>query len=126
MGVSAVPAVRRRDWRIAAGLSLLPGAGQLYNGQPRKALFYALATLLTIGPAVLLITFGERIGAGLLQQKSFATFLLLALGSVLLFLLVFVLGLYFWASAVVDAWYSARELSAGTPGAENRWWFFHL
>lgn len=126
MGVSAVPAVRRRDWRIAAGLSLVPGAGQLYNGQPRKAVFYALATLLTIGPAVLLITFGERIGSGLLQQKSFATFLLLALGSVLLFLLVFVLGLYFWASAVVDAWYSARELSAGTPGAENRWWFFHL
>ena len=119
-------ALRHRDWRIAAGLSLLPGAGQLYNGQPRKALFYGLATLLTIGPAVLLITFGERVGSTLLAHQSFATFLLLALGSVLLFLLVFVLGLFFWASAVVDARYSARELSAGVAGADNRWWFFHL
>lgn len=119
-------AVRRRDWRIAAALSIVPGAGQLYNGQPRKALFYALATLLTIGPAVVLITFGERIGSGLLEHQSFATFLLLALGSVLLFLLTFVLGLYFWASAVVDARYSARELSDGVSGADNRWWFFHL
>ena len=119
-------AVRRRDWRIAAALSVIPGAGQLYNGQVRKALFYAVATLLTIGPAVLLITFGERLGSGLLERHSFGPFLLLALGSVLLFLLVFILGLYFWASAVVDARYSARELTAGVPGADNRWWFFHL
>jgi hypothetical protein len=126
VGVSAVAAVRRRDWRIAAALSIVPGAGQLYNGQPGKAVFYALATLFTIGPAIVLITFGERIGSGLLEHQSFATFLLLALGSVLLFLLTFVLGLYFWASAVVDARYSARELSDGVPGADNRWWFFHL
>lgn len=119
-------AVRRRDPRIAAGLSLVPGAGQLYNGQARKALFYALATLLTVGPAVLIITFGEQLGAGMLERHSFAGFLLLALGSVLLFLLVFVLGLYFWASAVVDARESARELSEGVPGADDRWWFFHL
>jgi hypothetical protein len=124
--VSAVTAVRRRDWRIAAALSIVPGAGQIYNGQPRKAVFYGLATLFTIGPAVLLITFGERFGSSLLQHQSFAIFLLLALGSVLLFLLAFVLGLYFWASALVDARYSARELSAGVPGADNRWWFFHL
>ncbi|MBJ7610137.1 MAG: hypothetical protein JF887_12005 [Candidatus Dormibacteraeota bacterium] len=117
---------RPRDWRIAAALSILPGGGQVYNGQPRKAVFYFLTTVLTLGPAVLLITVGERLGSGLLQQRSFAPFLLVALGSVLLFLLVFVLGLYFWASAVVDARYSARELSAGVPGADNRWWFFHL
>jgi hypothetical protein len=124
--LTAVAAVRHRDWRIAAALSIIPGAGQLYNGQPRKAIFYALATLLTIGPAVLLIAFGERLGSPLLQQHSFAPFLLVALASVLLFLLVFVLGLYLWASAVVDARYSARELNAGVPGADNRWWFFHL
>jgi hypothetical protein len=124
--VSVVAAARSRDWRVAVALSIVPGAGQLYNGQPRKAVFYALATLFTIGPAVLLITFGERIGSALLQQQSFATFLLLALGSVLVFLLAFILGLYFWASAVVDARYSARELNDGVPGASNRWWFFHL
>lgn len=126
MGVQALTTVRRRDWRVAIGLSVLPGAGQLYNGQARKAVFYLLATVLTIGPAVLLITFGERAGSHLLEGHAFAAFLLLALGSVLLFLLVFVLGLYFWASAIVDARYSARELSAGVPGADNRWWFFHL
>lgn len=124
--MTTVAAVRRRDARIAAGLSVVPGAGQLYNGQARKALFYALATLLTVGPAVLIITFGEQLGAGMLERHSFAGFLLLALGSVLLFLLVFVLGLYFWASAVVDARESARELSEGVPGADDRWWFFHL
>ncbi len=126
MSATSVGVVRRRDWRVATGLSILPGAGQLYNGQARKGLFYALATLMTLGPAVLLITFGERAGAGLLQSHALAGFLLLALGSVLLFLLVFVLGLFFWASAVVDARCSARELSEGVPGADNRWWFFHL
>ena len=119
-------APRRRDWRLAVALSVVPGLGQIYNGQARKAPFYALATLLTIGPAVLLITFGERFGSHLLEQHSFAPFLLLALVSVLLFLVVFVLGLYFWASAIVDARCSARELSQGVDGADNRWWFFHL
>ena len=117
---------RRRDWRIGVALSVLPGLGQLYNGQPRKALFYFGATLLTIAPAVLLIMFGERAGASLLEGKAFAGFLLLALLSVLVFLLVFVLGLYMWASAVVDARQSARELNDGVEGADNRWWFFHL
>lgn len=117
---------RRRDWRIGVALSVLPGAGQVYNGQPRKAVFYFLATLLTVGPAVLLIMFGERAGSSLLEGKAFAGFLLLALVSVLVFLLVFVLGLYFWASAIVDARQSARELNEDVPGADNRWWFFHL
>ena len=38
---------------VAAGLSIIPGLGQLYNGQPRKALYYFLWTLCTIGPAIL-------------------------------------------------------------------------
>lgn len=124
--MGAVGTVRHRDWRIAIALSVVPGAGQLYNRQARKALFYLLATALTIGPAVLLITFGERAGSSLLEGHAFTGFLLLALASVLLFLLLFVLGLYFWASAVVDARCSSRELSEGVPGADNRWWFFHL
>lgn len=126
MMTATIPPVRRRDWRVASGLSLVPGLGQLYNGQPRKALFYLLATAACIGPAVVLIMWGEGLGSGLLRGRSFGGFLLLALSSVLAFLVVFVLGLYFWASAVVDARCSALELTEGVPGADNRWWFFHL
>ncbi|MHB8717640.1 MAG: hypothetical protein ACYDAC_01945 [Candidatus Dormibacteria bacterium] len=117
---------RQRDWRIGVALSVVPGLGQVYNGQPRKAAFYFLGTLLSIGPAVLLITFGERAGSSLLEGRAFAAFLLLALASVLVFLLVFVLGLYLWASAFVDARHSALELNQAVPGAAGRWWFFHL
>lgn len=117
---------RHRDPRISVALSVLPGLGQLYNGQPRKALFYLMATLFTVAPAVLLIMFGEHAGASLLEGKAFAGFLLLALLSILVFLLVFVLGLYMWASAFVDARLSANELNNDVPGAANRWWFFHL
>jgi arabinogalactan oligomer/maltooligosaccharide transport system permease protein len=93
----------RRDWRVAAGLSVVPGLGQLYNGQPRKGLFFLLATVLTIGPGVLLITFGERVGHGLIERRAFGLFLLLAFVSVLVFLVLVVLGLFMWASAAADA-----------------------
>jgi len=117
---------RRRDWRVALGLSLIPGLGHLYNGQLRRALFFFSATLFTIGPAVVLITAGEHLGASLLDRKQFTAFLLLSLGSVLAFLALFILGLGFWASAAVDARRSAIELSEGRPGGEARWWFLKL
>ncbi|MDB5065483.1 MAG: hypothetical protein JWM18_1917 [Chloroflexi bacterium] len=116
---------RRRDPRVAAALSVVPGLGQLYNLQPGKAAFFLLATIFTIGPAVLLITAGERLGTTLLHRGAGTAFLLLALGSVIVFLALLLLGLAFWASAVVDARRSAveiteRQLSSG------RWWFFRL
>jgi hypothetical protein len=118
-------APRRRDWRLAAALSIVPGLGQIYNVQPRKAAFFLLATVFTLGPSILLITFGERLGRSLLQARAFAAFLLLSMGSVLVFLVLFVLGLFLWASAAVDAGRSARELSNGRP-ASGRWWFVQL
>jgi TM2 domain-containing membrane protein YozV len=110
---------------MAAALSVVPGLGQLYNLQPAKAAFFLLATVLTIGPAVLLITAGERLGSTLLHRGDGAAFLLLALGSVIVFLALFLLGLAFWASAVVDARRSAIEITEQRLSG-GRWWFFRL
>ena len=116
---------RRRSWRVAVALCVVPGLGHLYNGQWRKALFFLLSTLFTIGPALLLITVGEGWCHSLLDQHHLALFLLVAFGSVLLFLLLFVLGLFFWASAVTDA---RRTAAAQAEGGEEaaRTWFFRL
>jgi arabinogalactan oligomer / maltooligosaccharide transport system permease protein len=127
---ASVPAVaqlpvRRRRPDLAAALSIVPGLGQLYNFQPKKALFFFLSTLLTLGPSVLLIMGGERWGHSLLVDKAFGAFMLVAFGSIIAFLVLFLLGLTFWTSAIVDARRSARELSEGRPGTQ-RWWLFKL
>lgn len=116
----------RRDWRIAVALSAVPGLGQLYNGQWRKALFFLIGTLLSIGPAVLLITFGERFGRSLLDSQQMALFLLVAFLSVMLFLFLFVVGLFLWASAAADARRTAMALRQGEADAAARTWFFHI
>lgn len=120
-----VLAVARRNPGVAAALSVVPGLGQVYNLQLRKALFFFLATLLTLGPSILLIMYGERFGHDLLERKAFGPFLLVAFGSIIAFLVLFLLGLTFWASAVVDARRSARELAEGRPGTQ-RWWLLKL
>ena len=110
---SAVTSVEGPDPRVSAALSVLPGLGQLYCRQPRKAAFYALTTVLSIGAAVLIITQGERVGHALLARHAGALFLLLALASVLVFLGLFLTGIFLWMSAAVDAWHSARAVRAG-------------
>src|ERR1700737_626456 len=62
------PTLRRPNRRLAVALTVIPGLGQLYNGQPRKALFYVIGTVFTIGPAVVLLITGERIGHSLLES----------------------------------------------------------
>jgi hypothetical protein len=116
---------RRRDPRLAAALSVVPGLGQLYNLQPAKAAFFLFATALSIGPAILLITNGERLGTTLLHRGEGAAFLLVALVSVMLFLGLFLLGLTFWASAVVDARRTAIEITERRLSS-GRWWFLRL
>lgn len=115
-----------RDPRLAASLSALPGLGQLYNRQPRKALFFVLAVLLTIGPAVLLIINGERVGTRLIEDQEGSLFLLFAFGSILVFLALFLLGLTFWAGSVIDARRSAIDHNTGETSAPGRWWFLRL
>src|ERR1051326_1685027 len=125
MAQQVMTMTRRRNPSVAAALSVVPGLGQLYNLQWRKAVFFLLATVLTVGPSVLLIMGGERYGHHLLEQKAFCVFMLVAFGSIIVFLVLFLLGLTFWASAIVDARRSARELSEGRPGTE-RWWLLKL
>jgi len=114
------PPQRRRNPTLAATLSILPGLGQLYNFQPRKAITFLLSWVLTMGPSILLITAGEGFGHRLLEDKQFGAFLVVAFASILAFLVLFLLGLTVWASAVIDARRSARELSQGLPPTQ-RW-----
>ena len=116
----------RHDPRIALALSVVPGLGQLYNGQLRKAVFFFLGTLLCLGPAVLLITAGEHFGRSLLDGQHVAVFLLIAFVSVMLFLFLFVMGLFLWASAAADARRAAMALRQENADDAARTWFFHI
>jgi hypothetical protein len=116
----------RHDQRIAAGLSIIPGLGQLYNGQWRKALFFLIGTIVCLGPAVLLITAGERFGRSLLDSQQVALFLLVAFVSVLVFLLLLVMGLFLWASAAADARRTALAIREGRLDDAAQTSFFHI
>ena len=116
---------RRRNPQLAVALSVVPGLGHVYTLQWKRAAFFLLSTLLTMGPAILLITAGERFGTTLIDRRQFTAFLLVAFGSIIVFLALFLLGLAFWASAVIDARRSAVELSEGRSTG-GRWWFFRL
>jgi hypothetical protein len=125
MAVMEAPVQRRREPVLAALLSIVPGLGQLYNFQPRKALAFFAMWLFTMGPAILLIMYGERLGHSLLERKQFGLFLLVAFASIIAFLVLFLLGLTYWATAAVDARRSAIELSEGRPPTQ-RWWKLRL
>lgn len=122
MSASAAARARREPSpRVAAALSIVPGLGQVWVGQPRKAPHYLIWTVLLIGGSVALLTWAVGFGHDLLASGAVTGALLLALGSIVAFLTLFISGLYVWASAAVDAWTSARELRAGeTPSAERR------
>jgi hypothetical protein len=118
---------RRLRPNLAAALCVVPGGGQVYNGQPGKAAFFLLGTVGSMGPAILLITSGERLGTNLLNAHRFTLFLLFAFASIVVFLALFLLGLALWASSVVDARRTAQERNAGAPpGASGRWWLLRL
>ncbi|HXA30354.1 MAG TPA: hypothetical protein VN193_16590 [Candidatus Angelobacter sp.] len=116
---------RRRNPAVAVALSIVPGLGQLYNFQPRKALAFLSMWLFTLGPSILLITYGERLGHSLLERKQFGLFLLVAFASIIAFLVLFLLGLTYWAAAAIDARRSAIELTEGRPPTQ-RWWKLRL
>lgn len=126
LGPPSPAARRRRSPGLASGLSLIPGLGQLYNLQVGKALFFLPAALL---PTVALtVGFGRlagNLGPSLLNRGDGALFPFVALFGVVLFLGMFILGLTFWASAVVDARRTAEELSEGRQPS-GRWWLLRL
>jgi hypothetical protein len=121
-----VSPLRRPNPGLAASLSIVPGLGQLYNRQPRKAVYYLLWTVFTIGPAVLLIMAGQAVGHTLLTHHSGALFLVVALFSVFAFIGLFLAGLFLWASSIIDAYQSAVALGEGDAERASRRRMFRL
>ncbi len=109
----------------AAWLSLLPGLGQLYNGQPRKVPVFFLGV-----PGLFFASFSiPGLTAEFLAwwrprgSVQVALSVILQLLSLLLFIGVFLFGLIFWYGSAHDARASAQELNSGQT-TTGRWWLF--
>jgi hypothetical protein len=120
-----VAAVRRRDWRIAAALSLLPGAGQLYNGQAGKARYYFGWTIGCLGADVLFFLGGSALGRQWIADGRLILAMIFGMIAIFVFLGLLIYGLFIWGSAVVDATAGAREI-AGQGEASPKLRYFHL
>ena len=121
VGVSAVAAVRRRDWRIAAALSIVPGAGELYNGQARKAVLLPWRRFAS-APTVVLFTFGECLGRARGSPMDLPPGR--ALASVAIFLLdLLTTGLLLGERGGGRPLGARERVPARTPA---ELWFFHL
>ncbi len=119
-----VPALALRSSpRLVAGLSVIPGLGQLATGQPRKALHYFLWTVVPLAGSLALLIAAIGFGQGLIAGGAVVWAMLLALGAIALFLCLFVLGLFVWASSAVDAHQSASEIRTGSAPSTMRRYF---
>ena len=120
------PPRRGPSVRIATWLSLIPGLGQLYNRQPKRAAVFLLGVvalfLLTLnipGATAELLAFWKPRGNAMVMLS-----LLVEMLSLLLFMATFLLALIGWYDAVHDARRTAQEINGlRTPG--GRWWLFH-
>ena len=118
----------RRDARVqlATWLSAVPGLGQLYNRQPKKAAIFLLGVvglfLITLnipGATAELLAFWKPRGSTMVLLSLFVEIL-----SLLLFMSVFFLALTFWYDAMHDARRTAQERN-GEREPGGRWWWFH-
>lgn len=116
---------RRRDWRIAAALSIVPGGGQLYNGQARKARYYFMWAVGCLGADVLFFLGGSALGRQWIADGRLILAMIFGMIAIFVFIGLLVYGLFIWGSAVVDATAGAREISlSGEPSPKLR--YFHL
>jgi TM2 domain-containing membrane protein YozV len=120
------PPQRRASVRLATWLSAVPGLGQLYNRQPKKAAIFLLAVVLLFvvtlnipGATGELLAFWKPRGATMVLLS-----LLLQMFSLLVFMSTFLLALTFWYDAMHDARRTAQERN-GERQAGGRWWLFH-
>ncbi len=120
------PPRRRASVSVATWLSAIPGLGQLYNRQPKKAAVFLLGVvglfLLTLnipGATAELLAFWKPRGSAMVLLS-----LLVELLSLLLFMGVFFLALTFWYDAMHDARRTAQERN-GERNPGGRWWLFH-
>ena len=117
---------RRASVRLATWLSVLPGLGQLYNRQPRKAAIFLLGvvslffvTLNIPGATAELLALWRPRGSAMVMLS-----LLIQILSLLLFMTTFFLALTAWYDAMHDARRTAQEIN-GERAPGGRWWLFH-
>lgn len=114
--------MRHRDWRIAAALCVLPGGGQLYNGQARKAAYYCAWTVGCLGADVLFFLVGSALGRQWIADGRLVMAMLFGMVAVVIFIGLLVYGLFIWGSAVVDATTGSREINdSGAASAKRRY-----
>jgi len=117
---------RRASVRLATWLSVIPGLGQLYNRQPRKAAIFLLGvvslffvTLNIPGATAELLALWRPRGSAMVVLS-----LLIQIFSLLLFMTTFFLALTAWYDAMHDARRTAQEIN-GERAPGGRWWLFH-
>jgi hypothetical protein len=125
VGLTAVAGGRHRDWRIAAALSIVPGGGQLYNGQAGKARYYFMWAVGCLGADVLFFLGGSALGRQWIADGRLVPAMIFGMIAIFVFLGLLIYGLFIWGSAVVDATAGAREISLGV-GASPKLRYFHL
>ncbi len=120
------PPQRRASVRLATWLSALPGLGQLYNRQPKKALIFLfgvvglfLVTLNIPGATGELLALWKPRGSAMVLLS-----LLVEMLSLLVFISTFLLALTLWYDAMHDARRTAQERN-GERNPGGRWWLFH-
>ena len=120
------PPRRRASVRLATWLSVIPGLGQLYNRQPRKAAIFLLGvvslffvTLNIPGATAELLALWRPRGSAMVVLS-----LLIQIFSLLLFMTTFFLALTAWYDAMHDARRTAQEIN-GERAPGGRWWLFH-
>ena len=120
------PPRRRASVRLATWLSVIPGLGQLYNRQPRKAAIFLLGvvslffvTLNIPGATAELLALWRPRGSAMVMLS-----LLIQILSLLLFMSTFFLALTAWYDAMHDARRTAQEIN-GERAPGGRWWLFH-
>jgi len=121
-----VPPRPRTSVRLATWLSVIPGLGQLYNRQPKRAAAFLLGVIalfvLTLnipGATAELLALWKPRGSAMVVLS-----LLVEMLSLLLFMATFLLALIVWYDAMHDARRSAQEIN-GMRNPTGRWWFFH-
>ena len=117
---------QRASVRLATWLSAIPGLGQLYNRQPRKAGIFLAAVLLLFvvtlnipGATAELLAIWKPRGSAMVLLSLFVEML-----SLLVFMTTFLLALTAWYDAMHDARRTAQEIN-GQRQAGGRWWLFH-
>jgi arabinogalactan oligomer / maltooligosaccharide transport system permease protein len=117
---------QRQSVRLATWLSIIPGLGQLYNRQLRKALIFPLGVL---GLFLVTLNIPGATAELLAWWKPRGSFMVLLsllteMLSLLLFIATFLGALTFWYDAMHDARATAQEMN-GLRAPGGRWWLFH-